>query len=180
MAQENSSEPNAGDVIDCFNLSIGASTGTVLEGGANEPYYKPGSPNVIFFREDFIRSALHEVAHWCVAGAARRSLPDYGYWYAPDGRDEAQQMAFYGVEVKPQAIEKAFCFAAGIDFKVSVDNLSVSPTDPAIASFRAAVDVEFERITSSGLPARAEVFRKALAEFRPFRDGRIQRLGKRA
>ena len=32
------------------------------------PYYEPGTPSVIYFREDFDRSALHEVAHWCVAG----------------------------------------------------------------------------------------------------------------
>ena len=178
MVLINSSEPTAGDVSDCFNLSIGASERTILKGGASEPYYKPGSPHVIFFRDDYIRSALHEVAHWCVAGTARRALSDYGYWYAPDGRNEAQQMAFYGVEVKPQAIEKAFCRALCIEFTVSVDNLSVSPSDPAIGSFEAAVDLEFERIASTGLPPRAEVFRKALAEYRQFQDWRIQRLGK--
>ena len=69
-------EPTAGYVIDCFNLRFGVSEGTILVGGADEPYYEPGSPNIIYFREDFVRSALHEVAHWCVAGAARRTLPD--------------------------------------------------------------------------------------------------------
>ena len=63
--------------------------------GAAEPYYEPGAPSVIYFREDFDRSALHEVAHWCVAGPLRRGLPDYGYWYAPDGRNAEQQSAFY-------------------------------------------------------------------------------------
>lgn len=158
------SVPTALYLTACFNRVFSLIENTVLEGGANEPYYRPGSPNVIYFREDFSRSALHEVAHWCVAGAARRGLPDYGYWYAPDGRDEAQQAAFYGVEVKPQAIEKTFCEALGIDFNVSVDNLSVSLSDPAIASFTAAVNSEFERLARCGLPERAELFCSALTQ----------------
>ena len=158
------SEPTAAQVIACFYRSFSASANTVLVGGADEPYYEPGSPNIIYFREDFIRSALHEVAHWCVAGAARRSLPDYGYWYAPDGRDEAQQTAFFGVEVKPQAVEKVFCTALGIPFKVSVDNLSVSLGDPAIAVFAAAVEEQFETMMINGLPHRAELFRHALSK----------------
>ena len=163
-------EPTAGQVIDCFNLRFSASEGTILLGGADEPYYEPGSPNIIYFREDFVRSALHEVAHWCVAGAVRRTLPDYGYWYAPDGRDDTQQAAFYGVEVKPQAIERVFCMAAGVPFKVSVDNLSVSPADPAIASFAAAVEGEFGRMMTNGLPHRAEAFRQALSDCRLRQD----------
>ena len=129
-------EPTALCLSGCFNRAFSLTENTVLEGGANEPYYRPGSPNVIYFREDYSRSALHEVAHWCVAGAARRGLPDYGYWYAPDGRDEAQQAAFYGVEVRPQAIEKMFCEALGIDFKVSVDNCQcrsrIRPLHPSL------------------------------------------------
>ena len=157
-------ELTADQVITCFYRSFSAGENTILVGGADEPYYEPGSPNIIYFREDFIRSALHEVAHWCVAGATRRTLPDYGYWYAPDGRDDAQQTAFYGVEVKPQALEKAFCMAVGIPFKVSVDNLSVSLSDPAIAEFAAAVEEQFETMMIDGLPPRAEVFRRALSE----------------
>ena len=157
-------EPTADQVIDCFNVRFSVSEGTILVGGADEPYYEPGSPNIIYFREDFIRSALHEVAHWCVAGSTRRTLPDYGYWYAPDGRDEAQQTAFYSVEVKPQAVEKAFCMAVGIPFKVSVDNLSISVTDPALAVFAEAVEDQFAAMMVGGLPQRAEVFRQALSD----------------
>ena len=165
------SEPTAGQVIDCFCRNFNASENTVLVGGAEEPYYEPGSPNIIYFREDFVRSALHEVAHWCVAGATRRTLPDYGYWYAPDGRDEAQQTAFYGVEVKPQAIEKVFCIAVGVPFKVSVDNLSVSLSDPAIIEFAASVEDQFDAMMIDGLPHRAEVFRQALSDLTLGRDG---------
>ena len=163
-------ESTPDQVIACFHRSFSAGENTILVGGADEPYYEPGSPNIIYFREDFIRSALHEVAHWCVAGATRRTLPDYGYWYAPDGRDEAQQTAFFGVEVKPQAVEKVFCIALGIPVKVSVDNLSVSLSDPAIAVFAAAVEEQFETMMINGLPHRAELFRHALSELAPSQD----------
>lgn len=158
-------EPTVEQLIDCFNQSVGAFEGTILQGGAAEPYYQPGSPNVIYFREDFVRSAFHELAHWCVAGATRRTLPDYGYWYAPDGRDEAQQAAFFGVEVKPQAVEKAFCLAVGVAFEVSVDNLTVSLSDPAITLFAAAVEDEFERMSTNRFPRRAESFLQALSDY---------------
>ena len=74
-----------------FNREFALSDKTILIGGATEPYYQPGSPHRIYFRADYVRSALHEVAHWCVAGRRRRQLPDYGYWYSPDGRDAEQQ-----------------------------------------------------------------------------------------
>ena len=95
-------------LVRVFNRVFQAAEATILCGGAAEPYYEPGAPSVIYFREDFDRSALHEVAHWCVAGPVRRGLSDYGYWYAPDGRNAEQQSAFYSVEVKPQAIEALF------------------------------------------------------------------------
>src|SRR3546814_2809228 len=54
------------------------------------------------------RRASDLVAHWCLAGAARRRQDDYGYWYAADGRDLEQQHLFEQVEVKPQALELLF------------------------------------------------------------------------
>ena len=54
--------------------------------------------------------------------------------------------------------------ALGIPFKVSVDNLSVSLSDPAIVEFAAAVEDQFAAIMIDGLPHRAEVFRHALSE----------------
>ena len=79
--------------------------------------------------------------------------------------------AFYGVEVKPQAVEKAFCMALGIPFKVSVDNLSVSLSDPAIVEFAAAVEEQFEIMMIDGLPHRAEVFRHALSDLAHYHIG---------
>ena len=77
----------------------------------------------IEFAHGFFASALHELSHWCVAGEARRRLPDFGYWYAPDGRTAAQQQAFERVEIKPQALECLFTLACERSFEVSQDNL---------------------------------------------------------
>ena len=118
-------------IIQTFDSEF-APLNTRLVGGYTEPFYLAGPPSEIRFREDFVRSALHEVAHWCVAGAERRKQDDFGYWYCPDGRDQAQQQAFEQVEIRPQAIEAEFCQALGIPFSPSQDNLNgdVLP-DPA-------------------------------------------------
>ena len=54
--------------------------------------------------------------------------------------------------------------AIGIPFKVSVDNLSVSLNDPAIALFAGAVEDQFAAMMIDGLPHRAEVFRQTLSD----------------
>jgi elongation factor P hydroxylase len=124
----NSRLPAARDIERVFNAVFARSLNTVLLGGAAEPYYRPAdaedSQHRIFYREDFVASSLHEVSHWLVAGAARRLLPDWGYWYAPDGRNAAQQAEFERAEVKPQALEWLLSIACGIRFRVSLDNLS--------------------------------------------------------
>ena len=110
-----------------FNQTFGNSYKTQLIGGYDEPEYFPPSdtePAKICYRSDYVQSALHEVAHWCVAGKARRELHDYGYLYSPDGRDEIQQEAFFKVESRPQALEWLFSSAAGLSFRPSIDNLS--------------------------------------------------------
>src|SRR5699024_8041815 len=78
---------------------------TLLVGGASEPLYTPWSgkePAKVYYTRDYFRSALHEIAHWCIAGAQRRQQTDFGYWYAPEGRDAKQQANFEQVEVNPQ------------------------------------------------------------------------------
>jgi len=118
----------AHDIERVFNGLFADSMNTVLIGGAVEPYYRPAddedSRHRIFYREDFVASSLHEISHWLVAGAERRLLPDWGYWYAPDGRNAAQQEEFEQAEVKPQALEWLLSIACGICFRVSLDNLS--------------------------------------------------------
>jgi len=144
---------------------------TLLCGGAEEPFYAPatapGEPHRLWFREDYFASALHEVAHWCIAGPARRLLPDFGYWYAAEGRDPGQQAAFEAVEVVPQALEWCFAIACGYRFQVSTDNLAAERGVPADHSaFQAAVCREARRRALQGLPPRARQFYAALqAEF---------------
>ena len=152
------------EIIGVFNSVFSVTERTVLSGGAAEPFYEPGHPATIFFREDFERSALHEVAHWCVAGRYRRQLPDYGYWYRAEGRDCSSQAAFYEVETRPQAIELLFCEALNLPFKVSVDNLSVVLDDPLVTRFADAVSTQASAFRLTGLPQRAAVFRDALRQ----------------
>jgi elongation factor P hydroxylase len=144
---------------------------TRLCGGAVEPLYQPaqevGQCHVLWYREDFFASALHEVAHWCIAGEERRRQVDFGYWYAPDGRDAAQQAAFEAAEDKPQALEWFFSLACGYRFQLSIDNLDaahgVLPDD---SPFRHRVCAQAIRWQRKGLPGRAERFYRALcAEF---------------
>lgn len=140
---------------------------TVLVGGGAEPVYLPSeapehTPHRVVYREDYVASALHEVAHWCLAGARRRTLEDYGYWYAPDGRDEEQQAAFEAAEARPQALEWILSEACGFDFHLSADNLAggVGPSE----RFASAVARERQRFLAGGLPSRAERFRLALVD----------------
>jgi len=100
---------------------------TVLAHSPDEPEYRPATtqqPAQILFAHGFFASALHEISHWCIAGAERRKLPDLGYWYAPDGRNHAQQQLFEQVEIKPQALEWLFTVACDRPFRVSRDNLN--------------------------------------------------------
>lgn len=145
-----------------FNSVFAVSDKTALIGNAAEPYYQPGSPHRIYFRSDYLRSALHEVAHWCVAGARRRRLPDYGYWYSPDGRDVDQQQAFFAVEARPQAIERCFCEAIGIPFSPSVDNVGAQIAPQQLRRFEARIQECCEQFERTGLPHRAARFVTAL------------------
>ncbi len=95
--------------------------------GDHEPEYFPaqnGQPARIVFAHGYFASALHEISHWCIAGAKRRTLADLGYWYAPDGRDATQQALFEQVEIKPQSLEWLFTQTCQRKFQVSLDNLN--------------------------------------------------------
>ncbi len=145
-----------------FNSVFAVSDKTALIGNAAEPYYQPGSPHRIYFRSDYLRSALHEVAHWCVAGARRRRLPDYGYWYSSDGRNADQQQAFFAVEARPQAIERCFCGAIGIPFSPSIDNVGAQIEDQHLRCFEARIQERCDQFARAGLPPRAARFVTAL------------------
>jgi elongation factor P hydroxylase len=154
-----------------FSMCFEQAFSTILKGGAHEPLYMPAvepeHQHVIFYRYDYFSSALHEVAHWCLAGAQRRLTEDYGYWYEPDGRNAAQQLAFQKVEIKPQAIEMAFSIACSKPFSVSVDNLGESCEQRQAdnkAAFEEAVNGQYREFLEKGFPSRAAIFIKALNE----------------
>lgn len=112
-------------LISLFN-TLFAHQHVILVRGAGEPEYFPAKDNQparIEFAHGFFQSALHECSHFFIAGERRRQLSDFGYWYAPDGRTEAQQQAFERVEIKPQALECLFTLACRHPFQVSQDNL---------------------------------------------------------
>ena len=153
---------DAHQVMRLFNQEFAESDTTELIGGAAEPYYEPGSLNRIYFRADYVRSALHEVAHWCVAGRRRRRLADYGYWYSPDGRDARQQQAFFAVEARPQAVERCFCEAIGIPFSPSVDNVGAQIEPQQLHRFEARIQEWCNQFERTGLPLRAARFITAL------------------
>ncbi len=146
----------------CFDQCFSDSDNTRLRGGALEPLYQPGDPAIVWFRHDYLRSALHETAHWCLAGAARRELVDYGYWYSEDDRCAIQQAAFFAVEAKPQAIEKLFCEALSLPFSISVDNLSLELTPDERQRFESRVARHSQQYLSEGMPVRARRFIDAL------------------
>lgn len=155
---------NAASIVEVFNSLFADSDNTRLIAGGEEPIYLPADRETpyhrILFREDFVASALHEVAHWCVAGEARRLQRDFGYWYAPDGRDAAQQRAFERVEVKPQALEWIFSRSCGLRFRPSVDNLAGCWTDPT--PFAEAITQRVRVVLETGLAARPALFANAL------------------
>ena len=158
------------EIIDLFDRLFFAGYATRLCFGPSDPEYLPcsyhGGCHRILFAHGFFASALHEVAHWCVAGPERRQLVDYGYWYRPDGRSEAEQREFSSVEVKPQALEWIFSVAAGITFHFSADNLG---TGGSVVSadwylFQDAVLAQVHAYLSRGLPARAAAFAAGLRD----------------
>lgn len=158
------------DIICIFNRLYEDSYNTILVGGGDEPLYVPANDlcekNRLIFAHEFFASALHEVAHWCVAGLERRKLTDFGYWYISDGRDERQQRSFEVVEVLPQALEWIFSKSAGYRFRVSTDNLSGDGAESAdCTEFKAKVFTEAGRLLDRGLPARAEAFARTLIDF---------------
>lgn len=127
----------------------------------------PKSPSAkIFYRQDYLASALHEVAHWCIAGKARRAMEDFGYWYNPDGRSAAQQNKFELAEVKPQTLEWMFSVACRKPFQVSADNLTGDGLADNDMMFRSAVVDQAQRWCLSGkMPKRGLQFLQALMDY---------------
>lgn len=159
--------PNAQDLIFLFDHTFAKSYQTRLVGWGHEPEYLPKCDQFechrIIFTRDYFASALHEIAHWCIAGEQRRLLSDYGYWYAPDGRSADQQQEFERVEVKPQAIEWLLSMAAGWRFRVSADNLEGE--QGASEAFKKAIVNQAQDYCRHGLPKRAQQFADCLSHW---------------
>lgn len=159
------------DLIVLFEDAFLASENTRLVAGGGDPEYLPASKNTpyhqVIFAHGFYASALHEISHWCIAGVERRLLPDYGYWYEPDGRSAERQREFKQVEVKPQAIEWILSEACGRRFYISTDNLDGDPVEVEAGrrQFTAAVVVQANKYIESGLPKRAEILKQALLDY---------------
>jgi elongation factor P hydroxylase len=147
-----------------FNRRFARAAATVLVGGAPEPLYLPAAahrPAIIRYTRDHAQSALHEIAHWCLASPSRRNQVDYGMWYLPPPRSARDQARFYAAEVPVQALEMLLAEACGLQFHVSVDNPGVD--DPAAeAAFAAAVQRALETLRRQGPGERAVAVLQAL------------------
>ncbi|WP_319381619.1 elongation factor P hydroxylase [Thiomicrorhabdus sp.] len=141
-------------LIQLFNQTFSNLRNTRLVCCEPEPIYRPADKECdyhrIIFAHGFFASALHEIAHWCVAGPQRRLREDFGYWYEPDGRSEERQLEFEKVEVKPQALEWIFSRSAHFNFHFSADNLEADtrPSD----DFQQAVLQQVRDYLNHGLP----------------------------
>lgn len=149
---------------------------TRLVGGGHEPVYLPDPKKIpnkpikepeekvlheIVYKEDYFASALHEIAHWCIAGYRRRQKIDYGYWYV-EKRSASQQVEFQQFEQKPQALEWILSAACQFPFRLSYDNLEESID---AENFGLMVQQKVIEYLEKGLPPRASDFAQCLAEY---------------
>lgn len=155
------------DLICIFNQCYLATYNTELKKGEDEPLYLPADGtrvhHELYFARGFFASALHECAHWLIAGEKRRLQVDFGYWYVPDGRSLQEQELFFKVEVKPQAMEWILSVASGFRFQISSDNLNGLHSDTL--KFKQAVYEQVGQYCKQGLSQRAELLRSALCQF---------------
>ncbi len=159
---------NSDQIAELFNSVFAGKYNTVLCGGATEPLYLPGSeetgiPSRLCFSHDYPRSALHEISHWCIAGAKRRKLPDFGYVYVPPPRATAEQKRFFELELKAQTLEYIFCEAVDIRFSPSADNLMV--TMETLTRFMQSIIELSVKWKCKGLAGDAGLFLQALHAF---------------
>lgn len=154
------------DLIHLFNQCFIPLRKTELVCCEAEPVYLPAvdhnANHRIIFAHGFFASALHEIAHWCIAGKERRLLEDFGYWYQPDGRSLEQQQEFERVEIKPQALEWIFSVACNHQFHFSADNLEANPE--ISKTFQLKVLRQVKDYLSNGLPEDADIWAKVLLE----------------
>jgi len=139
-----------------------------LKGGAREPFYcpaeKPEQYHQVIYTLDYPASALHELAHWCLASDEQLRLQDWGHWYVPDGRAAREQERFQRAEARVQALEWILSQAAGRPFRESSDNLNGAAVDEAV--FKKAIYRQVQVFCEQGLPPRAGQLAEAFAKAR--------------
>lgn len=155
------------DLIRIFNQLFLDSLNTELVVGIDEPVYLPANDQYphhrIIFAHRFYASALHEIAHWCVAGPERRLKEDFGYWYKPDGRTSEEQQLFESVERRPQAYEWILSVSAGKRFHFSADNLSAGIG--ASSEFKQSVLLQVHETLEQGMNPRLKLLSDQLRGF---------------
>ena len=154
---------NHGQIAQVFNDCFQVEYAIRLVGGGAEPLYTPAADahqGRLVYREDFAASALHEAAHWCIASDKRRTLIDFGYDYIPPPRSDEQQEMFFRLELKVQSLERKFAAAAGVEFRVSADNLNADIQSFACSVRRYGVTTDAWLQTPTG--QRAATFIAAL------------------
>ena len=165
-AEHEIAEDKLDGLLSIFNGLFLTQENTLLEHSEDEPLYLPAlnqsGVNKILFAHRFFSSALHEISHWLVAGAQRRKLEDYGYWYKPDGRSVDEQRAFESVEILPQAIEWILSVVCRHNFHFSADNLSAGFS--ISHRFRVQVSLKAQQLIVDGLPSRMQLLVDALAK----------------
>ncbi len=165
------SDPYAQRIAAVFNTLFAEPYRTVMQGGGREPLYEPPtahSTGRVIYTQDYPCSALHEAAHWCLAGAARRLRRDYGYWYVPGPRDVTQRARFFAAELPVQSLEAAFARAAGVRFVISADDFAAPACE--FDAFAERVQQRIESMSIASLPQRARAFHTALTQ--TFADAR--------
>lgn len=137
-----------------------------LMGGAAEPLYLPAEKyeqyHKLIYTFDYPASALHELAHWCLASDEQLQRKDWGHWYVPDGRNVEQQQRFQRAEVRVQALEWILAQAANRPFRESSDNLSGTVLDEGL--FKESIYQQVLVFCEQGLPPRAGQLAEAFAQ----------------
>jgi elongation factor P hydroxylase len=150
-----------------FNQCFAGSYNTRIVGGADEPLYLPlglSGQAELHFREDFAASALHEAAHWCIAGAKRRGQRDFGYLYIAPPRSPSQQCRFFAGEVQAQALESVFATACNVQFVLSTDQFGPTAVDCGYFARRVATTrLAFSRRLAAKPDTCGARFARALA-----------------
>jgi elongation factor P hydroxylase len=150
--------------IHLFNSEFKDTEATMIAESPDEPIYLPADEinplNRILYTKDSYTSVLHEISHWCIAGAERRKKVDYGYWYKPESQTPEEAELYKKFESKTHGIEWIFCMAAGVPFHIIPNNVA--------AGFEISQDLKEGVYAATlnylnhGLPVHAEQFKKSL------------------